>query len=84
MDTIEFIITYREPEPFTELGRMHRIEKYNSFTEMLKTTLADEYINNRRFELIHCKHHITILLTNGQKYRFSNYCEYKENIQKFL
>lgn len=78
---IELIITYHEPEPFTELGRLHIIEKYNSLTELYETTLGDDYVNKRRYQFIFCKYHITILI-NGQKYRYSCYNEYKQNICK--
>jgi hypothetical protein len=57
MTIIDLIITYREPEPFTELGRMHKIEKYNSPSELFEKTFADDYVNNRRFQLIYCKYH---------------------------
>jgi hypothetical protein len=79
--TIDLIITYREPEPFTELGRMHKIEKYNSPSELFEKTFTDDYVNNRRFQLFYCKYHITVLV-NGLKYRYSCYNEYKHNICK--
>ena len=83
MTIIDLIITYREPEPFTELGRMHKIEKYNSLYELFETTFADDYVNNRRFQFFNCKYHITVLM-NGLKYRYSCYNEYKHNICKQL
>lgn len=83
MTIIDLIITYREPEPFTELGRMHKIEKYNSLSELFKTTFADDYVNNRRFQFFHCKYHITVLM-NGLKYKYSCYNEYKQNICKYI
>jgi len=78
---IELIITYREPYPYTEVGRLHKFEKYNSLTELIETTLTDDYVRKRHYELTSCKHHITVLV-NGQKYRYSCYNEYKQNIRK--
>ena len=83
MTIIELFITYREPYPFTELGRMHRYEKYNSLSELYETTLSDDYVSKRHYELYSCKNHITIL-KDGLKFRYSCYNEYKQKVANDL
>jgi hypothetical protein len=77
--SIELIIVHREPPPFTELGRMRRIEKYNSLRELCENTLNDDYIHSHKFEFLHCTFYI-VLLMDGIKYRYSSYEEYKKHI----
>lgn len=82
---IELYIVHKELPPFTELGRMIKIETYFSLEEMIALTCNDEYAADRRFYFRYCKYHITLLFYEEgtmKKMRFKNYDDYKKTILK--
>lgn len=83
---IQFIITYNELPPFTELGRQKSIEGYNTFDLMIDETLTDIYRQSKYYEFNCCKYHITILIYDLQmniihKIRYESYNQYKNRIK---
>ncbi len=85
---IEFIITHHELQPFNELGRQKTIELYPSIKTMIDITFMNNtYRQNRFYEFLCCKYHITILIYDLLhekilfKLKYDTYKQYKEMIK---
>ena len=87
---IELIITHRELPPFTELGRQHTIELYPSIKTMIDITFTNEYKQNKSYEFLCCKYHITVLIFDLLhknillKLKYDTFEQYKNLINIYL